>query len=191
VHGGGAESTVTETWNDQADDTHLLESWMQLYGTDVMNLTYSYVHNYHQAQDIVQDVFLKAFLKKDSFRGQSSVKTWLLSITANRCKDYLRSWTVKHVIHDENPLIQKSSPTDTEVEVIRVLENDEVWRAVTLLPIKYREVIVLFYQRDLNIQEVADVLNVSESNVRTRLHRGRGLLKQQLGEGGGGLDTHR
>ncbi|MCL6446350.1 MAG: RNA polymerase subunit sigma-24, partial [Alicyclobacillus sp.] len=65
----------------------MLEEWMNLYGQDVMNLAYTYMRNYHMAQDVTQDVFLKAMQKAASFRGDSSVRTWLLAITANRCKD--------------------------------------------------------------------------------------------------------
>jgi RNA polymerase sigma-70 factor (ECF subfamily) len=165
------------------DEFYQLEEWMQLYGTDVINMAYSYVKNYHQAQDIAQDVFLKAFQKRDTFRGDSSVKTWLLSITVNRCKDFLRSWSVRHEVKDEKILTRELSSNSTEDEVIARLERDSVWKIIVELPPKYREVVVLYYLRGFSGQEIAQVLNTSEQNVRTRLHRGRAMLKKLLEEG--------
>src|SRR5579875_1342148 len=83
----------------------LLEQWMDAYGQDVVRLAYSYVHNYHKAEDIAQDVFLRAWQNCASFQGQSSIKTWLLAITANRAKDVLRSWSVRHELIDDGELL--------------------------------------------------------------------------------------
>jgi RNA polymerase sigma-70 factor (ECF subfamily) len=178
---------VTSKVDDRPHDERVqrLDAWMRAYGSDVINFAYSYVKDYYVAQDIAQDVFLKAFAKGESFRGQSSVKTWLLSITANRCKDYLRSWAHRSVTHDEDEVISlKPSTADTEQEAIERLARDELWTLVGKLPLKYREVIVLFYQRELSGHEIAEVLGTSEESVRTRLHRGRALLRHMLEEGG-------
>ena len=68
-----------------------LESMMCTYGNDVLRTAYMYVKNIHTAEDIFQEVFIKADRNKESFRGESSVKTWLIRITVNACKDYLKS----------------------------------------------------------------------------------------------------
>lgn len=172
---------------DPALGLETLETWMKEYGADVMNVAYSYVRNYHQAQDITQDVFLRAYAKMNSFRGDSSVKTWLLSITANRCKDYLRSWAIRNEVHDAEHLEHEQAGTDTEAEVVTQLQNDDLWHAVHDLPVKYREAIILYYSRGLTSMEVAGALGISEQSVRTRLHRGRLMLKERLAEGGGQL----
>lgn len=164
-----------------SDAVYLLRRWMEQYGTDVMNFAYSYVRNYHQAQDIAQDVFLRAFQNAHSFRGDSAVKTWLLSITANRCKDYLRSWHARHeMLHNEDWAPEDVADDDTESTVLCKLSRDEVWKRVSELPLKYREVVVLYYLRDLSTKEIADVLSASDEAVRTRLHRGRALLRRLL-----------
>ncbi|MCL6548921.1 MAG: sigma-70 family RNA polymerase sigma factor [Alicyclobacillus sp.] len=163
----------------------MLNQWMTLYGADVINFAYSYVRNYHVAQDIAQDVFLRALTKLSTFRGESSVKTWLLSITANRCKDHLRSWAVRHERLAEESRLPESAGGDTERDVLDRLQRDQLWAAVHRLPVKYREAIVLYYARELSTREVAEALGTTEQAVRTRLHRGRALLKQLLEEGGG------
>lgn len=173
---------------EQKSDISHLEEWMTLYGQDVIHLAYSYVHNYHKAEDVAQDVFMRAWRNFESFQGQSSVKTWLLSITANRAKDYLRSWSAKHEMSDDGLVLQTIPVTDTESQVEARLNGDALWRIVRNLPEKYREVVVLYYQKELSGQEVAEVLGISEQSVRTRLHRARQLLKQALGEEGVGFD---
>ncbi|GLV13522.1 RNA polymerase subunit sigma [Alicyclobacillus hesperidum] len=165
----------------------LLEQWMDAYGQDVVRLAYSYVHNYHKAEDIAQDVFLRAWQNYASFQGQSSIKTWLLAITANRAKDVLRSWSVRHELIDDGELLTSLPVThDTARIVEQRLERDEVWRAVRSLPEMYREVVELYYGNDLSSAEIASVLGVNDQTVRTRLHRGRLLLQKALiGEGEG------
>ncbi|MDQ0190608.1 sigma-70 family RNA polymerase sigma factor [Alicyclobacillus cycloheptanicus] len=161
----------------------LLEDWMEQFGSDVLNVAYGYVKNYHVAEDITQDVFLRAYTKMDSFRGQSSVRTWLLSITANRCKDYLRSWAVRHEVHSELGLEREPGGTQTEQDVVARMERDALWNLVHRLPLKYREVLLLFYQRELSTAEVAQTLGITEATARTRLHRGRTLLRQWMEAG--------
>ncbi|EPZ44643.1 sigma-70 family RNA polymerase sigma factor [Alicyclobacillus acidoterrestris] len=174
--------------DDEAfQDLPRLEEWMDAYGSDVIHLAYSYVHNYHRAEDIAQDVFLRAWRNWESFQGNSSVKTWLLSITANRAKDYLRSWSAKHEVADDGDALAAISVSDTATEVAVKLDRDELWQTVHRLPEKYREVVILYYERELSSQEVAEVLGITEQAVRTRLHRGRQLLKRALSEEGMGF----
>lgn len=170
------------------DDVARLEEWMDAYGKDVIHIAYSYVHNYHKAEDLAQDVFLRAWRNYGSFQGQSSIKTWLLSITANRCKDYLRSWSAKHEVSDDGSILQTVPVSDTEEQVAAQLERDRLWQTVHQLPEKYREVLVLYYERELSGSEVSEVLGISEQAVRTRLHRGRQLLKSALSGVGGEFD---
>jgi len=167
------------------DDTEfdreiLLKSWMGQYGTDVINFAYSYVHNYHQAQDIAQDVFLRAFQNAESFRGDSSIKTWLLSITANRCRDHLRSWSLRNESFTMDEQSPRPASDNTEQTVVDSLARDAVWQIVLGLPIKYREVVVLYYFRDLSTREIGQALGATEEAIRTRLHRARGLLKERM-----------
>ncbi|RIV28827.1 sigma-70 family RNA polymerase sigma factor [Alicyclobacillaceae bacterium I2511] len=156
---------------------------MQAYGADVIHLAYTYVNNYHLAQDIAQDVFLRAFQNMDGFRGEGSVRTWLLAITANRAKDYLRSWAFRHELQDPSPFESLSGTETPEAQVMNQLAKDELWHSVFQLPLKYREVLVLYYLRELSQRDIAAALGITEESVRTRLHRGRQQLRKLL-EGG-------
>lgn len=70
---------------------------MKTYGNDVIRIAYTYVKQKQLAEDVAQDVFLKCYEKMDSFRNESSYKTWLISITVNKCKDVLKSWSFKNL----------------------------------------------------------------------------------------------
>lgn len=164
-------------------DVRFLEEWMNAFGADVIHLAYTYVNNYHLAQDIAQDVFLRAFKNMDQYRGEGSVKTWLLAITANRAKDHLRSWAFRHELQDPDPLENVSSVETPETQVVERLVRDELWRTVFQLPLKYREVLVLYYRQELSQRDIAQALGITEESVRTRLHRGRQQLRKLL-EGG-------
>ncbi|MCL6637172.1 MAG: sigma-70 family RNA polymerase sigma factor [Alicyclobacillus sp.] len=156
-----------------------LEQWMQAYGRDVLNVAYAYVRNHHLAQDIAQEVFLRAFVKRMTLRQANSVRTWLLSITVNLCRDVLRSWSQRHlVVVDELPV--PAAPANTEEEAVARLERAELWQAIQALPLPYREVVVLYYLRGLSGREVAEILGTTEDNVRTRLHRARTRLHAWL-----------
>ncbi|MCY0895115.1 MAG: sigma-70 family RNA polymerase sigma factor [Alicyclobacillaceae bacterium] len=157
-----------------------LEEWMELYGSDVIRFAYSYLHDYHQSEDIAQEVFLKALSAMDNFRNESSPRTWLLAITANSCRDFLRSAKVRHETTQDVELLQRQSSHEVESETVARLMKDELWKTIKKIPIKYREVLVLYYQRELSSQQIADILAISEPSVRTRLHRARILLKEEL-----------
>jgi RNA polymerase sigma-70 factor, ECF subfamily len=180
--------TRQECVEDSATDVSRLEQWMEEYGQDVLHLAYSYVRNYQHAEDVAQDVFLRAWHKYDTFQGNSSIKTWLLSITANRAKDFLRSWSAKHEVTDDGSLYYNISSPDSATQVTERLERDRLWDIVHQLPEKYREVVILYYGRELTGQEIALVLGISEQSVRTRLHRGRQLLKSALSKEEEGFD---
>ena len=77
---------------------YTLEELMREYGNDVLRMAYLYVKDIHTAEDIFQEVFLKVNQKLDTYEGRSSVKTWLLSITMNTCKDFLKSAYQKRVV---------------------------------------------------------------------------------------------
>ncbi|MFJ7466973.1 sigma-70 family RNA polymerase sigma factor [Peribacillus frigoritolerans] len=160
-----------------------IDEIMNKYGQEILQLVYSYVNNKEVAEDLTQDIFVKCYKSLYTYKGKSKLRTWLWRIAINHCKDYLKSWYNKNVIITENEStytgIQKESVEQT------VIQNDEDHRlayAVMNLPIKYREVIYLFYFEELPIKEIALVIDVKENTVKTRLRRAKELLKEGLEE---------
>ncbi len=160
-----------------------LEQFIKTHGEELLRLAYTYVKNNEAAEDIVQDVLLKAFEQHDQFRGEASYRTYLYRMTINRSTDYLRSWSYKNTILTEKFQKLFKGTKSAEQEVLVLSENRALGEAVLNLPVKYREVIILYYYKELKIDEIADMLSCSDNTVKTRLRRGREKLKLVL-EGG-------
>ena len=168
------------------EDDLLFEEHVRAYGEGLLRLAYTYVGNRTIAEDIVQEVFIKAYQKREGFRGDASYKTYLYRITINTCHDYFRSWSYKNT-RVSSFIQQAFKNNDQSAEEIVQNRDDNLvlGKAVMGLPIKYREVIVLYYYKDLTIPEIAKLLDYSANTVKTRLRRGRELLKKYLIEQGG------
>lgn len=151
---------------------------MKKYGNDVMRISYIYLKNTQMAEDVTQDVFLKCYENLNNFRNESSYKTWIVKITVNRCKDVLRSWHYRNLsfidyFYNKNNN-EISSYNDT------ITTEDEISNCVLKLPVKLREVIILFYYQDLTISEITEITKLNSNTVKTRLHRGRQKLKKLI-----------
>lgn len=152
---------------------------MKAYGNDVIRIAYTYLKQKQLAEDVAQDVFIKCYEKMDTFRNESSYKTWLIRITVNRCKDVLKSWSFKNLYLTDffKPKQNYSSP---ENSFLGEEENEVISKQVIELPVKLREVIILFYYQEFSIEEIADLLIIKPNTVKTRLHRGRIKLKESI-----------
>jgi RNA polymerase sigma-70 factor, ECF subfamily len=165
------------------DKEVLLDEMMKLYGQEVLQLVYSYVKNQTLAEDLTQDIFVKCYKSLDTFNGKSKLRTWLWRIAINHCKDFLRSWYNKNVIiTDGKEPIYTGSVNMVEETVVQKDEDEKLIQAIMMLPIKYREVIYLFYYEDLPIKEIADLNGTVDNTVKTRLRRAKELLKVKLEE---------
>lgn len=165
------------------DKEDLIDEIMNKYGQEVLQLVYSYVNNKEVAEDVTQDIFVKCYKSLHTYKGNSNLKTWLWRIAINHCKDYLKSWYNKKVIVTEDDFTYMESQKESvEQIVIQNAEYSRLASAVMSLPIKYREVIYLFYYEELSIKEIATVIEVKENTIKTRLKKAKELLKKGLEE---------
>lgn len=162
----------------------LLKNLMIEHGTELKRIAYLYVKDYSLAEDIIQEVFISCYHHLNTFRQESSYKTWLIRITVNKSKDMLRKWSFRNLIpkNDIEPTMFEINTPETTT--VNVAEKKELIRNVMKLPIKLREVIILFYYKELSVQEMSEVLQLSESTIKTRLFRARGKLKLSLERSG-------
>ena len=154
-----------------------IEELIERYGNDILRLCCIYLGDRQLAQDAFQETFVKAWKALDTFRGDSSMKTWLSHIAVNTCRDLLRSGWLR--------MLRGSKPMEDMVELAAPSPSPEavaVREATQALPGRYREVIVLYYYQGMRIQEIAKVLALPENTVSTRLRRARGQLKRMLRE---------
>lgn len=149
------------------------------YGNAILRLAYSYLKNQYDAEDVCQSVFVKLYTLEKDFEDASHEKAFLLHITANLCKDMLKSaWKKKNIGSAELERLGES----THKTQFSIIEEDEVLELVNGLAEKYRTVLYLYYYEGYQIKEVAKILGIKTPTVKTRLKRGREQLKEVLEE---------
>ena len=134
-------------------------------------LAYNYCFNQSDAEDVVQEVFLKLLEYEPQFESQKQLRAWLMTTTANKCKNLLNSGWWKKTL----PLVDTFVSTDDQNEAI------EVQFALVKLSPKLHSVVHLFYYEQMSIKQIADMLNISETAVLSRLFQARKQLKKHLG----------
>lgn len=157
-----------------------LEDIMRTYGNDVLRFAYSYVKDYQAAEDIFQEVFIKVNKAASKFRGECSVKTWLLRIASNTCKDFLKSAYSRHVTLFSEGEEDNLSIDDMTEKVEQEDQRRRVREAVLSLPEEFREVLLCVYFEELSVEETAKALGIREGTVKSRLSRAREKLKGLL-----------
>lgn len=161
------------------DPSIALEEMMNQYGTLVLRTAFFYLGDRYLAEDVSQEVFIRAYRNWNKFRGKSSVKTWIVKITINVCRDKikLKSSDEKSV----DPLtINIDDAYNLEEEVMKKINNSKLLKGVLQLPEHYREVLYLYYYLDLNTVEISKTTEVPEGTVRGRLVRARKILSEWL-----------
>lgn len=128
-----------------------------------------YLKNTSDAEDVVQHIFLKCMEKEMYFQDENHETAWFLTVTRNYCKDILKSFWRRHV--DVGDLPELYTKEDTE---------NELTEYILRLPVKYREVLYLYYYEDYSVRELSGILKRKESTIQTQLATARKKLKLEL-----------
>ena len=144
------------------------------YGEMLYKICIVMLKNTYDAEDAVQDILIKYMVKKPAFDTTEYEKAWLIRVTMNLCKDRLR-FKMKHPQINIESLNTTYSDQSEERKVLEVLVN---------LPLKYKEVLLLYYFEEYKCNEISGILKISEAAVKKRLERGRNLLKKELEQNG-------
>ena len=153
----------------------------------LVRIAYLYVKNWATAEDVVQEVFVTYFQKSDQFRNEASLKTYLTKMTANRAKDYLRSWKHKKDVLFDTIFVSSKGAEEAVLEQERLATLEE---NLFRLPLKYREPLILFYYDEQSIAEIANYMQLNENTVKTRLRRAKQQLKEFFEEEEGEVETN-
>lgn len=151
------------------------ERLVDQYQESVLRTCYLYLCDKTLAEDATQETFLRVYRTIDSFRGESSEKTWILKIAMHTCYDINHSGWFRFMNRHVTPEMLPDQSANTIID-----RDEELAAAVMKLPRKLREAILLHYYQGLNNNEIADALNISHSSVSGRLKRGREKLKNLL-----------
>ncbi|MEC0127700.1 RNA polymerase sigma factor [Paenibacillus pabuli] len=180
----------------QTIDNYTLSSMMDEYGNDVWNYAYFLTKSNEQADELSQEVFIRAYSGIAHFRGECSLKTWLLTITRNTTFTYRKSrffrsslWGETLPIHTEqvNTSLGEMKPEklvhpSAEAEAISREHVHEIWDIIMALPDKFRELLLLHLKYELTTSEIAEMLGISAGTVKSRLSRAKAKVRKQWEE---------
>ncbi|WP_407272986.1 sigma-70 family RNA polymerase sigma factor [Radiobacillus sp. PE A8.2] len=166
---------------DKMSKDEAIEWIMDTHGEKIKRFIYTYVKNRSQTDDLFQDVLFAVYRQLHTFKQQSSFKTWLYRIAANKCKDYLRS-PIHRLIIWKAQVIERADDRTPEQSLMLDEQKQALLTKMLQLPIKYREVLILQYYQEFSINEISELLGINPSTVKTRIMRAKEKLKDELKE---------
>lgn len=184
-----AEQQLTRMVEKARDGNRLaFDQLIDRYQKDIYRMIYYRIHRQMDAEDLTQDVFVRAFRSISRLREPQRFRSWLYTIAVNRVNDYLRKKRVRSIFKsaDEGPEVQPQADDHREnPEALEQVLKEDFWRQVGRIAKKLskmeREVFMLRFMDDLNIAEIAQILKKSESTVKTHLYRALAKFKKEKG----------
>ena len=188
----------------QGGDERAVAEFATTYGSKIYQLAFRYLRNKEDAEEVTQDVLYKVYRKADAFRGDAAFSSWIYRITFNAAMSRLRTAHHQRAIDDDRQMVSVDgeAPTVPAREVAdwsdmadeRILRRQlrrRVFRAILALPAIYRAPVMLRDIQGMSTEEASAMLRVKDQTLKSRLHRGRLILRKQLADFAGGLTLHR
>ena len=187
----------------QAGDETALRDLAEAYGSKIYQLAFRYLRNKEDAEEVMQDVLFKVHRKVSAFRGDAALSSWIYRITFNAAMSRLRTAKYQRTMRDELSITmtdadeQPSARLDladwsdmADEQVFRSQLRTRVFRAILSLPAIYRAPVMLRDIQGMSTEEASAMLRVKDQTLKSRLHRGRLILRKQLADFAGGLTLH-
>ena len=188
----------------QSGDERALSDLADAYGTKIYQLAFRYLRNKEDAEEVTQDVLFKVYRKVGTFRGDAALSSWIYRITFNAAMSRLRTAQYQRSQEEDRQMASEdadsSKPTRSEVadwsdmadeRVLRSQLRRRVFLAILALPAIYRAPVMLRDIQGMSTEEASAMLRVKDQTLKSRLHRGRLILRKQLADFAGGLTMHR
>ena len=189
----------------QAGDEQALSDLADEFGTKIYQLAFRYLRNKEDAEEVTQDVLFKVYRKVGEFRGDAALSSWIYRITFNAAMSRLRTAQYQRTQAEErreaaNDSAAGDAARPSEVadwsdladeQVLRSQLRQRVMRAILALPAIYRAPVMLRDIQGMSTEEASAMLHVKDQTLKSRLHRGRLILRKQLADFAGGLSLHR
>ena len=188
----------------QAGDDDALGDLADAYSARIYQLAFRYLRNKEDAEEVTQDVLFKVYRNIGTFRGDSALSSWIYRITFNTAMSRLR--TARHEVSQdtERNIVSTDGEESTRVpreaadwtdladeQILRAELRSRVFRAILALPAIYRAPVMLRDIQGMSTEEASAVLRVKDQTLKSRLHRGRLILRKQLADFAGGLTLHK
>jgi len=188
----------------QAGEETAMADLADAYGPKIQQLAFRYLRNKEDAEEVVQDVLYKVYRNVDGFRGEAALSSWIYRITFNAAMSRLRSASYQRAQEAQRALAAAREdhaaqalpePADwssiADEQLLRSQLRRRLFRAVLALPAIYRAPVVLRDIQGMSTEEASAMLRVKDQTLKSRLHRGRLMLRKQLADFAGGLSLHR
>ena len=186
----------------QAGDGTAVSDLASTFGPRIHQLALRYVKNWEDAEEVTQDVLMKVFRKIDAFRGDAALSSWIYRITFNTAMSRLRSTRASRTVEVQapdqatqaQPDRVPSEPADwsalADDHVLRGQMRERLIESLTRLPEVYRVPVILRDIQGLSTEEASAVLKVKPQTLKSRLHRGRLMLREHLSDFADGIALH-
>lgn len=189
----------------KAGDESAIRDVAEAYGSKIYQLAFRYLRNKEDAEEVTQDVLYKVHRKIDAFRGDAALSSWIYRITFNAAMSRLRTAKYQRTQNEDLQLAiaeggdDASRPARKEIadwsdmadeRVFRTQLRRAVFKAILSLPAIYRAPVMLRDIQGLSTEEASAMLRVKDQTLKSRLHRGRLILRRQLADFAGGLTLH-
>jgi RNA polymerase sigma-70 factor (ECF subfamily) len=188
----------------KAGDETALGDLADAYGAKIYQLAFRYLRNREDAEEVAQDVLYKVYRKVGAFRGDAALSSWIYRITFNTAMSRLRTAKYQRTQAeepnrvssqgDELPRRPRQDVPDwsnmADEQVLRSQLRKRVFRAILALPAIYRAPVMLRDIQGMSTEEASAMLHVKDQTLKSRLHRGRLILRRQLADFAGGLTLH-
>jgi RNA polymerase sigma-70 factor, ECF subfamily len=188
----------------QSGDERALAELADAYGTKIYQLAFRYLRNKEDAEEVTQDVLFKVYRKVREFRGDAALSSWIYRITFNAAMSRVRTAQFqrsqeedRQIASDDSESFSGSQPdiadwsNMADERVLRSQLRRRVLRAILALPVIYRAPVMLRDIQGMSTEEASAMLRVKDQTLKSRLHRGRLILRKQLADFAGGLTMHR
>jgi RNA polymerase sigma-70 factor (ECF subfamily) len=191
----------------KSGDDRALADLSDAYSSKIYQLAFRYLRNREDAEEITQDVLFKVYRKVDAFRGDAQLSSWIYRITFNAAMSRLRTARYQRAQAEDRRAAGQTdedgasgTPRTPDVadwsdmadeRMLRTQLRQRVFRAILALPAIYRAPVMLRDIQGMSTEEASAMLKVKDQTLKSRLHRGRLILRKQLADFAGGLTLHR
>ncbi len=170
----------------QQGDQQAFDMLVHRYKDQLLNFVYRFVGNRNDAEDIVQETFLRVYKNKHYYKEIAKFSTWIYTIAGNLAKTELRKrkrrklFSVSNFMNEEKDYEIPDEERNPELEVDGTIKDDIIQKAIEKLPPKFKEVILLRDVQGFSYEEISQILNIPLGTVKSRVNRGRLKLQEDL-----------
>ena len=172
----------------QQGNIYAFEEIVRRYKDQLINFAYRYLNDFDDAEDVVQETFMRVFRKKKAYKNVAKFSTWIYTITGNLAKTELRRRRRRKILslsnlgYEDKDFELKDIKKGPEESVDEIIQDGVIQQAINSLPEKFREAIIFRDIQELSYEEISTIVKIPLGTVKSRVNRGRLKLQEKLAE---------